>query len=204
MCNTGGKSATNAARDARVAEDERAQQVRDATGRVNERFTGFNDGFFDARAADYSGYAMPQVDQQYGKARDSLMHALADASLTRSSVAGTKLGDLEQEYALRKQEVADQARGYASQARSDVEQARSALISQATATGDAQLASNSAMNEANRIATSTPAFSPIGALFQNVASGVGVTRAAAQSEAVRRAAATPVYQPSAASSRVVN
>lgn len=202
MCGMGGGDGGAAA--ARAAEEERQANVRAATGRVNETFAKFDDGFYQGRERAFVDYANPQLDDQYARAREKLIFALADAGTTRSSVAAQKLADLERDYGLRKIEVADQARGYAQQARGDVESARGDLIRQATATGDAALAGTAATNEASRLA-SAQVFSPLGQVFQNVGAGIGAVRRAQDAQEVRNAlGGAKIYNPSASSLRVVN
>lgn len=193
----GGNAAGRAAADARAAEDARQARTTEAIGRVNETFGRFNDPFFAQREQAYMDFAMPQLGDQYADARRSLAFALSRGGLTRSSVAASRLADLEKGYGTRKQEIADAARGYGQQARADVEQARGNLISQAQGTADAALAGNLAMNEANRLA-SGPSFSPLGALFANVGAGIGVGRAARETDEVRRALGVRVQQPNSA------
>lgn len=185
MCNPG-RAAANAATDARAAEDARQQRTTEAIGRVNDTFGAFDQSFYDKRAQDFTDYATPEMNRQYGDARRDLVFALSRAGLTNSSVAATRLADLERDYGTRKQEVVDQARGYSQQARADVEQARSNLIGQAQATADSSVAANSALNEANRLRVA-PSFSPIGMLFANTAAGIGAARNANDAEAIRAA-----------------
>lgn len=203
MCGSGGDGGAGAAR---AAEEERQENVRAATGRINETFAQFDDPFYQGRERAFAGYANPQLDDQYGKARRDLIFALADAGTTRSSVAAQRLAELERDYGQRKIEVADQARGYAQQARSDVEGARGSLIQQAVATGDSALAGNSAVNEASRLA-SAQTFSPLGQVFQNAAYGIGAVRRARDSEALQGAlTGAKLFNPASASTsmRVVN
>jgi len=190
---------------ARQSEVARQADTRGAIGRVDETFRQFDDPFFAGREQAYSNYAMPQVSDQYDTARKNLIFALADGGLTRSSVGAQRLGDLERDYSLRRQDVADQARGYGQQARTDVESARSGLVSQANSVGDAAASGNAALNEANRL-TAAPSFSPLGALFQNVTAGIGVSRAAGDAERLRNAGGAQgarLFQPSRGSGQVV-
>jgi len=205
MCPPSGKAASNAAADARYAEEQRQAATTQAIGRVNETFDRFDEPFFDSRAQAFGEYAMPQIDDQYGRARKDLIFALSRSGLGNSSVAATRLADLERDYGTRKMEVQDQARGYAQEARANVEQSRSSLIGQAQATADASLAGQSAMNEANRLAA-MPSFSPLGALFQNVGAGIGTARAAQDASDIRNAAsgARLYQQTGSGSARVVH
>lgn len=202
MCSMGGGDGGAAA--ARAAEEQRQANARAAIERVNSAFGGFNDAFFTGREAAYRDYAAPQLDDQYGRARESLFHALQRSGLANSSVAAQRLADLERDYGLQKQSLVDQARSYGQQARADVEGARASLISQAQSTADASLAGTQAMSEAQRL-SAAPAFNPLGQIFANVAAGIGTARNANEAEAIRRQSGSArIYQPTAASARVVN
>jgi hypothetical protein len=203
MCSMGGGGDGGAAAAARAAEEQRQANAQAAIERVNTQFAGFNDDFFRGRETAYSTYAMPQLDDQYGKAREDLFHALQRSGLTNSSVAGQRLAELERDFGLRKQEITDQARSVGQQARSDVEASRASLIGQAQSTADASLTGNQAMAESQRL-TAAPSFSPLGQIFANAAAGIGVARNAADTEAMRRGTGARTYQPTAGSARVVN
>jgi hypothetical protein len=203
MCGFGGGGKNNAAAEARASEDTRQQDVRAATGRIDETFRRFDEPFYQGRQQAFTDFANPQVDQQYARAREGLMFALADGGLTRSSVAARRLGDLERDYSQRKIEVADQARGYGQQARADVEQSRAGLVQQAASTGDAALSGNAAVGEANRL-VGAQNFSPLGALFQNVAAGIGVSQASRAADRVRESAGVRTFQPAQSSGQLVN
>jgi hypothetical protein len=200
----GGNDAARVAAENRAAEEARQQAVREATGRVDQTFARFDDPFFRQREQAFTQYAMPQADDQYARARQQLVFALADNGLTRSSVAADQAADLDKQFGQRRVEIADQARGYGQQARAEVEGARSNLVNQAQATGDAALAGTGAVNEAARL-SAAPTFSPLGALFQNVGAGIGTARSVREADAVRTAlGGAQTFKPTPNSLRVVN
>ena len=168
-------------------------------------FNFLDGGFFNQRAQDYQGYAIPQLDRQFGEEQRSLAYKLADAGLTRSSAAAKTIGDLEREYTTNRQQIVDQASDYARQARGDVEGARSNLIGMAQATGDSSAVGNAAVNQSAQIA-SAPAFSPLGQLFANVGSTIYDARQRQLSDAVRGAGGAKLFATGSntGSGRVVN
>lgn len=172
MCIGGGGGGNAQADAARVDEDARKAAIAQGVTNINNTFGAFGNDFYKQREQSYSDYAEPQLDIQHDKAKRDLTYALSDAGTTRSSVAATRLGDLERDYGLQKLSVADQARGYADKARSDIEGARSGLISQVNATADATGAQSGALGQAQALAAA-PTFSPLGQVFQNASAGVG-------------------------------
>lgn len=133
---------------------------------------GFNDDFFTGRRQAYLDYATPQIDDQYADAQKQLAFALARSGTLDSSVRGQKTAELQKQYDLTTQQVADQALSYETEARNAVEDARANLISMLNATGDAEGAANAAL--ARSQALSQPvAFSPLTNLFADFTSTLG-------------------------------
>lgn len=138
--------------------------------------SGFNDAFFDKRKQAYIDYADPQLEQQYGDAQKELTYALARAGLLDSSVRAEKTGELQRQYDLNKQQIADQGLSYSTDARNNVEKARGDLVATLNATGDAEGAANSAL--ARSSALSAPqAFSPLTQLFADFTNTLGTQAA---------------------------
>jgi hypothetical protein len=181
----GAKAARQAAAETRAAEDTRQVEVNDGRARIDSTFSRFDDGFYAGRERAYSDYYTPQLDEQYNDALKSLTFALADAGLLNSSVAAGRTGDLERDYARRRQEITSNAKGLANQTRGDVETARGELVQQLSATGDAQGVGNSAVSRAATLAAQ-PSFSPLAQVFQNTVAGIGAAQAAQGAGTTRR------------------
>ncbi|KAA2235581.1 hypothetical protein [Salinarimonas soli] len=168
-----GGGANREAQQARADEQERQARVRAGTTRVDDIFKqNFGDDFFKGRREGYLAFANPQLEDQYGKAREELVYSLDRSGLTDSSVRAQKFGDLQQTYDQRRREVADQALGHETQARNAIEGARSNLITSLNATGDAEGAANSAISRASALSQPTP-YSPIGQMFAEFTSTLG-------------------------------
>lgn len=212
MCNLFGNGAARQgqqiAQQARADEEQRQQRVREGTARVNQTFGQFGEPFFQQRARQVTDFYMPQLDEQYGRARESLIFALANAGTLNSSVATRSLGDLERDYARRRQDIVAQGQAAAQEARGQIEDARSGLVRNLAATGDATGTAAEAATRAQSLSIN-PSFSPLAQVFGNTAAGIGAGRAAAEDAAWfaerRRAAGTPGVQPgnSSGSGRVI-
>jgi hypothetical protein len=184
---------TAIAQEQRNAEAERQRQIAQGRDRINSTFDStFTPDFFTGRQNAYINYYTPQLTEQYNDALRGLSFALADAGLLSSSVASTRLGDLERDYGRRRTELASSAQGYAADTRNQVEGARSDLIQQMAGVGDANAAANAAVSRASALNTNFGAnnFSPLAQLFQNVTAGIG-----AGQQAQQRVAALAARQP---------
>jgi hypothetical protein len=171
MCFMGG-GGDNGAAEARAREDARQASIRAGMGRIDEIFGKFNDEFYNSRRDAYTGYATPQLDDQWKKAQDDLTYALSRSGLLNSSVAAEKLGDARKQYDRQKQAIESTGMDYANQARGDVERNRSDVVAQLNGTADPDAAAAAALNRSNYL-NATPAFQPLGLLFQNVAANIG-------------------------------
>lgn len=168
MGSKGGGEAAAMRRD----EQERQRKIREGTGRIDDIFGQFNDDFFSGRRQAFLDYATPQLEDQYGDAQKQLTFALARGGLLDSSVRGQKAGELQKEYDLTKQQVADQALASETDARNAVEDSRANLVAMLNSTGDAQGAANMAINRASALSKPVP-FSPLVGLFSSFTQGLG-------------------------------
>lgn len=167
----------NEAAAARAEEAARQAEIRAGTQKIDETFgQNFNDQYFTGLRTNYENYARPQLEDQYGKARDQLAFALARSGTTDSSMAGYQAGELDKVNALRAREMADKALNFETTARNNVEQARSDLVNTLNVTGDAQGAVNSATNRA-AILSRPPEYSPLENLFADFTSALGTQAA---------------------------
>lgn len=148
-----------------------------------EQRTGFNDDFFSGLSQSFIDYARPQLDDQFGKAREQLTFSLARNGTLDSSMRGEQNADLQRDYDTNLQDITDKGRQYATDARTNVERARADLIGMLQATGDAAGATNAALSRAS-ILSQPPAYSPLGQLFTDVTSGLATQAAFERAEAL--------------------
>ena len=165
--------ASKAANQAKADEAARQATVRQGTQAVNDTFSQFNDPYFEKQRTNYLNFALPQLDDQYGKAQKTLTYALARDGNLNSSAQAYQNAELQKTYDTQRLGIADQGQNYANQARSSVEDARGNLISTLNATGDATQAAQSAAARAGALAA-PQGYSPIGDAFNGVLSGFAV------------------------------
>jgi hypothetical protein len=150
---------------ARRAEKKRQKRIDLGVQSINEKFGGFDDGFYNQRALDYEGFAVPQQVQQYDRTKKNLTYSLARSGLLNSSVQAEKSGALERENAQQLRNIADTGRTQSNQLRQDVEQQRSNLVSQVQASADPGSASAQALRTSLAFQQPT-SFAPIGDFFE--------------------------------------
>lgn len=183
--------ASKAANQAKADEAARQATVRQGTQAVNDTFSQFNDPYFEKQRTNYLNFALPQLDDQYGKAQKTLTYALARDGNLNSSAQAYQNAELQKTYDTQRLSIADQGQNFANQARSSVEDARGNLISTLNATGDATQAAQSAAARAGAL-SAPQGYSPIGDAFGAILNGIGV-QAGAERAASLGAAIKPTY-----------
>lgn len=174
----GGKNAAKREADrARADEEARQGRIRAGTSSINDTFGQFDDNFFGGIRDSYTDFARPQIDDQFKKASEQGTYNLARSGTLDSSMRGEQNADIQKQYDIGLQDIADKARGYETEARNNVERGRGDLISMLQVTGDATGAANSALARASTLAT-PPAYSPLGQLFQDSTAMLGQQMAA--------------------------
>ena len=173
----GGKSGGGEAARARADEEARQARIRSGTASINDTFDSqFTDDYYSQRRDAYTNYATPQLEDQYADAQKQLTYALARGGLLDSSIRGSKLGELQQQYALQNQDIADKALASETDARNAVEDARSNLITTLNATGDAEQAASTAISRASAL-SQPAAYSPLTSLFADFTDALGTQAA---------------------------
>jgi len=138
-----------------------------------KQVTGFDDAFFGGQRDAYMDFYQPQLDDQFGQAKDQLTYALARAGTLNSTLAADKSADLTKKYDVQKASVLSQANDQVAQNRSRINNEKSALVAQLNATGDANRVSNEALSRTQQMYNEAPAYNPLGDIFSGVAAGIG-------------------------------
>jgi len=188
MCFGGGgnknqSSANNAAADAnlklaqqqRQDEIDRQNRISQGIDTVNTTFSRFNDDFYNGKSQNYLNFYRPQVDQQYGEAKQNTLFQLARQGLTDSSAGAKVYGDLARDYGNQQQSIQSGANSYAQNIRSQVEAQRNSLVNQVTATANPQAAASAANNAVGNLQMIEPAggYSPLAGLFSTFTGALG-------------------------------
>ena len=178
MCG-GSPPKDNSAEIARQQEAERQERISAGRTKIDETFSQFDDPFYEGRQKSYTGYFMPQLDDQYHDANRKLTLSLARTGNLNSGSGARQIGDLRENYELNRGMVADKALDFGNKARTDVENARQDLYTTNRASADPSGAAASALARVGTL-TTAPAFSPLGNVFadfiNNISRGVKYER----------------------------
>ncbi len=173
----------------RARAEEEARQARISEGMTNIRGV-FEDlsPVLGQREQAMRDFYLPQLDKQFGDARDQLGFSLARAGLLTSTTAGQKQGDLSEAFALNRSGIESDIASDLARTQQQMNQQRAALESGLRASGDATAATDAALNTAVTFRQDSPTLSPLGPLFYGVGTGIGAAQQGYRTGQVRRMA----------------
>lgn len=203
MCLFGDGGAGRIAAQQRADENARQSRITSGMSAIDRAFSGFNDDFYNKRAAAYSAFAMPQVERQARDARRQLVYALSRSGNLDSSAAIDRNADLDEEINQQRIGVTNTGIDQANQTRAQVENTRGNVVAQLNATGNDSAATAAAMRSVENL-NQPGGYSPLGNLFAGFAqslSGIGANAGNGYSGFAGRGSS--LYGPSRSSQRVV-
>lgn len=174
-------------REARAKEEARAARIKSGSGKIDDVFKGFDDGFYKGFRDKQTAFYQPEVDKQFGDAKDQLTYALARAGTLNSTIAGDKQAKLKGAYDIQTASTLSQAEDATASLRGNVNNEKSSLVSLLNATGDADRAANEATARSQQIFQKTPSYNPLGDIFGGVTGAIGNYAAGAQNRAAYQA-----------------
>ena len=133
----------------------------------------FGSDFYNNYENSILNYYMPQEGQQYDTARSSLSYSLARAGQLNSSVAGMDIGNLANQDAINRAQIASGADTQTAALRSTVQNDEQTALNQLYSTEDPSVAANTAQNMVANAQLTKPLLNPAGALFTPITVGVG-------------------------------
>lgn len=176
MCFGGDDGGAEARR--REQEANRQRELREGRMVIKDNFSQFTPDFYRQREQAYMDYALPQLDEQYEKEKEGLIFALARGGRLNSRTRADKLAELEQQYNQNRAQIRDRGISMANETRQNIERARSNLLSQNSTVLDGQSMAQLASQQASALSAS-PAFDPLGTMFQNTTAGLATAQDAA-------------------------
>jgi len=147
--------------------------------------------FLDQREAAQRDFYLPQLDNQFGKATDSLTFALSRAGLLDSTAAGEKQADLGQQFGLEKGSILARIASDIAGQKTNLNQQRSSIEAGLRASGDASQAADRALSTAVTFRQDQPTLDPLGNLFYGVAEGIGAARTGQENSRIRQLSRPP-------------
>lgn len=133
----------------------------------------FGSDFYNNYENSILNYYLPQEGQQYDTARSSLSYSLARAGQLNSSVAGMDVGNLANQDAINRAQIASGADSQTAQLRSTIQNDEQTALNQLYSTEDPSVAANTAQNMVANANLTKPLLNPAGALFTPITVGVG-------------------------------
>lgn len=157
---------------AREEEQKRQGRILEGRSKIDNAFSAFDPAYFENYNKAYTDVYNPQVDEQFGDARQAMRYNLARKGTNNSTPGQKAFGDLTESYGDQRRKIASDALTATNSARSDVERNKTELYSQNQAAADPSLAAISAVGRAGSL-TTTPSYSPLGDLFTGLVNGAG-------------------------------
>ena len=133
----------------------------------------FGGDFYNKYNQSILDYYLPQEGQQYNTARSSLSYSLARAGQLNSSVAGMDVGNLANQDAINRAQIASGADTQTAGLRSTIQNDEQTALNQLYSTEDPSVAANTAQNMVANANLTKPLLNPAGALFAPITVGVG-------------------------------
>ena len=168
----GGSSNNDAKKSAKKQKkDEAAREARIQQGvsSINNTFAGFNDPFYAGYGNAYTGAMLPQLEDQYTKAKRRVLFDLANRGLIKSSAATQEQGDLGTEYATGQATIKSKAAQAVDALKADVENMRQSLTAQVQASADPDTAASLASTSAASLKAAAPPVDSLGNMFAELA-----------------------------------
>ena len=161
------QTSQNATNQADAAAAQAQQNIAQDQGAINSAFSQFNPDYYQNYANDYTNYYTPQLDQQYGLAKDQLTAALSGNGTLESTVGANALAQLAQQDASQAAQIQQQGSAAANALQGNVAQQKAALLNQANASVDpTQIASNA--HAQSTALAAPPSFQPLGDVFSSL------------------------------------
>lgn len=160
--------ADNEAADARQRENVRQANLSSGSRRINAAFDNFAPEYFTGVEDNVRTLGQSDLSQQFNKARESLLYALARSGMLSSSVSNQSTVDLGQKQQEAAGKIDLQARDASAKVRSAIEQEREGALSQLYATENPDLAANTANARSALILQDKPSYNPLGDIFAGV------------------------------------
>jgi hypothetical protein len=148
---------------------------------IDQAFTQFDPNYYDHYRTAYTGYYTPQVADQYGRARDQLVSALADRGTLESSVGAQSLADLDKRNTDQIAQIQSGAADAVNAKKASVDAAKTSLYNVNTSVADpTQISTQANANASTLVAPNS--YTPLGNVFTDLVNPIAnYTRAASGS-----------------------
>jgi hypothetical protein len=164
MCTAPSIPKDNSAQIALQQQQQREAAIKQGQGVIDKDFAGFNPDFYNKYTSAYENNYNPQVDEQYGLARQKETYNLARNGTLDSTPGMTANDQLVEGYQNQRRAIASNALQATNTLKGNVANQKSQLYALNASAADPTLAGEQAVAEAGALQT-TPSYSPLGDLF---------------------------------------
>jgi hypothetical protein len=152
--------------DGGAADAEKARQANIQRGMsdIDQKFSKFDDKFYNQRAEDYTKAQTPRMMEDFNTTKNNLTYALARSGNMNSSTGVNRNTSLNTTLADNESQIANNAQGQANDLRGKVATQKGQLVSELEASGDpaaTAIQSNAAMSQLR----APSAIQPLGNMF---------------------------------------
>jgi len=163
------------AQEAKDKENLRQARLNQGKSAIDQLFgkQNFGDDFYNKYTQANLNYSLPQLADQFTKAKTNLNYDLARAGTLRSTMAGYAQGDLTKQEGINEASLRAKADTDTAALRQSIASQQNQAYNQLYQTEDPTVAANTAANAVAGAQLSQPNLQPLGALFTPVAIGLG-------------------------------
>ena len=156
------------AQEAREKEAQRKARLESGKKTIDDLFSdeSFGKDFYDKFQNAELNFNLPQVWDQYDRARKNMTFDLARAGTLRSSIAGEAQADVENQKAVNEASVRAKADTDVANLKSSIGSQQQQAYNQLYATEDPDIAATTAINMVHNAQLTQPNLNPLGELFK--------------------------------------
>lgn len=170
--NTAAAAATQAAAEQKKVENKRQEKIRTGQANIDTAFSQFDPQYYDKFKQTYSDAYLPQIQEQYGVAKDKLTAVLAGRGMLESTPGAVKFGQAERTRADAAANVGNMGIDAANQMKQKIDASKTNLYNLNASAGDPSMAAAQATGAAASFAA-PPTLSPLGSVFASTLNGLG-------------------------------
>jgi len=161
------------AQEAREKEAQRKARLEHGKTTIDSLFgdENFGNDFYDKYENAQLNFNLPQVWDQYDRARRNVTYDLARAGTLRSSIANEAVADVENQKAMNEASVRTKADADVGALRTSIGSQQQQAYNQLYATEDPDIAATTAINMVQNAQLSQPNLNPLGELFRPLVIG---------------------------------
>jgi hypothetical protein len=149
-----------------AAEKKRQAKINAGMADIDQKFSGFDNNYFDQVGQDFLKYATPQMMSQYQRTKTQLAYSLARNGLLNSGAAVQRDQSLAEELSRQESNLSNEAQGQMNTARAKVSDAKSNITNELISSANPSLAREQA-SEATAGLRAPSSFAPLGNMFSD-------------------------------------